>query len=130
MTTQRLSPAADAFLAENHLCTLTTLRPDGSPHVTPVRFTWDGEAGLARVMTAATRRKAKNLLAAPGGRVTLCQTAGPNWISLEGHATVVSDPARVREGARHYAKRYWSPPPQPPGLVVIEIEVDRVMGLI
>jgi PPOX class probable F420-dependent enzyme len=125
----QLSPAAEDFLAENHLCTFTTRRPDGSPHVTPVRFTWDGEAGLARVMTAVARRKARNLLAAPGSRVALCQTAGPRWITLEGSATVSDDPVRVMEGARRYAKRYWSPPPEPPGLVVIEVEVDRVLGL-
>jgi PPOX class probable F420-dependent enzyme len=129
-TSPRLSPAAEDFLAESYLCTFTTIRPDGSLHVTPVRFTWDGEAGLARVMTAVTRRKARNLLAAPGSRVSLCQMAGPRWIALEGTATVSEDPVRVQEGVRRYAKRYWSPPPEPPGLCVIEIEVDRVMGLL
>ena len=129
-TSPRLSSAAEDFLAENQLCAFTTLRPDGSPHVTPVRFTWDGEAGLARVMTAVTRRKARNVLAAPGGRVSLCQTAGPRWITLEGTATVHDDPLRVQEGVRRYAKRYWSSPPEPPGLVVIEIDVDRVLGLL
>ncbi|NUP21376.1 MAG: PPOX class F420-dependent oxidoreductase [Streptomyces sp.] len=129
-TSPRMSPAAEDFLAENQLCTFTTLRPDGSPHVTPVRFTWDGEAGLARVMTAVTRRKARNVLATPGGRASLCQTVGPRWLTLEGTATVHDDPIRVQEGARRYAKRYWSPPPEPPGLIVIEIEIDKVMGLI
>jgi PPOX class probable F420-dependent enzyme len=129
-TSLRLSSAAEDFLAGNHLCTFTTIRPDGSPHVTPVRFTWDGEAGLARVMTAVTRRKARNLLAAPGSRVALCQTVGPNWITLEGTAVVSEDPLRVQEGVRQYAKRYWTPPPAPPGLVVIEVAVDRVLGLL
>lgn len=129
-TSPQLSAAAEDFLAKSHLCTFTTLRPDGTPHVTPVRFTWDGEAGLARVMTAVSRRKARNVLAAPGGRVSLCQTAGPQWLTLEGTATVHDDPLRVQEGARRYAKRYWSPPPAPPGLVVIEIQVDKVMGLL
>ncbi|MCX4591806.1 TIGR03618 family F420-dependent PPOX class oxidoreductase [Streptomyces sp. NBC_01549] len=124
-----LSAPAEAFLAENHLCTLTTLRPDGSPHVAPVRFTWDADAGLARVMTAASRQKARNLLTRPGSRVAVCQAAGHRWITLEGTATVSTDPQRVVEGARRYAKRYWCPPPDPPGLVVIEIAVDRAMGL-
>ncbi|MEU9453564.1 TIGR03618 family F420-dependent PPOX class oxidoreductase [Streptomyces sp. NPDC048277] len=129
-TSLRLSPAAEAFLAENHLCTFTTIRPDGSPHVTPVRFTWDAEAGLARVMTAVTRRKARNLLAAPGSRVSLCQTVGGHWLTLEGTGTVSEDPLRIQEGVRQYAKRYWSPPPEPPGLVVIEVRVDRALGLL
>ncbi|GAA4640767.1 hypothetical protein GCM10023196_107530 [Actinoallomurus vinaceus] len=124
-----LPASAEAFLTEPHVCTLTTLRPDGTPHVAPVRFTWDRTTGTARVMTVASRRKAGNLLAAPGTRVAICQVAGPRWITLEGPATVSDDPRRLAEGARRYADRYGSPPPTPPGLVVIEIAVDRVMGL-
>jgi PPOX class probable F420-dependent enzyme len=119
----------EAFLAEDYLCTFTTLRPDGTPHVAPVRFTWDGDASLVRIMTVATRRKTRNILARPGCVVAVCQTAGPRWITLEGTATVSADPDRVSEGVRRYAKRYFSAPPQPPGLVVIEVEVARVMGL-
>ncbi|WP_406419549.1 pyridoxamine 5'-phosphate oxidase family protein [Streptomyces sp. NBC_00842] len=65
-----LPESAEAFLAENHVCTLTTIRPDGSPHVAPVRFTWDADAGPARVMTAASRQKAAGgpqTAGAPGG---------------------------------------------------------------
>jgi PPOX class probable F420-dependent enzyme len=124
-----LPDSAETFLAENHLCTLTTIRPDGSPHVVPVRFTWDGKAGLARVMTLGSRRKVRNLLAGPGGRAAVCQTVGPRWITLEGPATVSGDPVRVAQGVDCYINRYWSPPPIQPGLVVIEIEVDRVLGL-
>ncbi|WP_329136819.1 TIGR03618 family F420-dependent PPOX class oxidoreductase [Streptomyces sp. NBC_01476] len=124
-----LSPSAEAFLAENHLCTFITIRPDGSPHAAPVRFTWDPEARLARVMTVGTRRKAQNVLARPGGRVSLCQVDGGRWLTLEGGAAVSDDPVRVREGVRRYTKRYWSRPPEPLGLVVIEIAVDRVLGL-
>ncbi|MFJ8753442.1 pyridoxamine 5'-phosphate oxidase family protein [Streptomyces sp. NPDC102441] len=123
-----LSAEAQAFLTENHLCTFTTLRPDGSPHTAPVRFTWDKDTGLARVMTAVTRRKARNLLASPGSRVSVCQMAGWHWITLEGTAEVSTDPARVAEGVRLYTKRFWSPPPRPPGLAVVEIRVDRVLG--
>ncbi|GAA4223838.1 PPOX class probable F420-dependent enzyme [Streptosporangium album] len=124
-----LSASAEAFLSEPHLATLTTFRPDGSPHVVAVRFTWDGQAGMARVMTVASSRKARNLLAAPGGRAALCQVAGFRWITLEGTATVSDDLRRMAEGVRRYTRRYSSPPPDPPGRVVIEIAVDRVMNL-
>ncbi|MDJ0466269.1 TIGR03618 family F420-dependent PPOX class oxidoreductase [Streptomyces sp. H27-C3] len=124
-----LTAAAEEFLAENHLCTFTTLYPDGAPHVAPVRFTWDGEAGLARVMTMGSRTKVRNLLATEKARVAVCQAAGPRWITLEGSAQVLTDPARVQEGIRRYANRYWSMPPDLPGMVVIEIAVDRVMGI-
>jgi predicted pyridoxine 5'-phosphate oxidase superfamily flavin-nucleotide-binding protein len=34
------------FIRENHLATLTTLRADGSPHVVPVGFTFEGTVRL------------------------------------------------------------------------------------
>lgn len=125
-----VSAGAETFLNDpRHVGALTTVRPDGTLHVAPVRFTWDAAAGLVRVMTVASSRKARNLLAQPGGRVALCQVDGFSWVTLEGRGTVVTDPARVTAGAKRYAKRYWSAPPEPPGRVVIEIEVDRVLSL-
>ncbi|MFI1099161.1 pyridoxamine 5'-phosphate oxidase family protein [Streptomyces melanogenes] len=124
-----VSASVAAFLTEPLTATLTTLRPDGSPHVAPVRFTWDAASGLARVMTVVTSRKARNVLANPGGRAVLCQVEGFSWVSLEGTGTVSDDPARVAEGVKRYAKRYWSAPPNPPGRVVLEIAVDRVITL-
>ncbi|WP_263657512.1 pyridoxamine 5'-phosphate oxidase family protein [Nonomuraea gerenzanensis] len=120
----------EGFLTEPTVATLTTLRPDGSPHVAPVRFTWDPEAGLARVLTVATARKARNLTGTPTtGRAALCQVAGFRWITLEGPATISNDPGRIAEAARRYTDRYLSPPPAPPGRVVIEIAVDRFLHL-
>lgn len=129
VTGRALPTSAETFLAEPRVATLTTVRTDGSPHVVVVRFTWDGEAHLARVMTVAASRKVRNLLAAPDRRSALCQVDGFRWITLEGTATVSDEPARVAEGARRYTRRYLSPPPAPPGRVVIEIAVDRVMSL-
>ncbi|WP_129662463.1 pyridoxamine 5'-phosphate oxidase family protein [Phytoactinopolyspora endophytica] len=124
-----LTAAAEAFLAEPHLATLTTFRPDGSPHVAPVRFTWDGHARLARVMSVGSRRKATNVEAHPDRQIALCQVVGFRWITLEGTAMVFNDRSRIAEGTRRYAQRYSSSPPTPSGLVVIEIAVDRVMEL-
>jgi PPOX class probable F420-dependent enzyme len=113
------------FLAERHLATLTTLRPDGAPHVTAVGFTWDGEAGLVRVITNGSSRKARN--AAAGGRAVVAQVDGRRWLALEGVASVSADPARVAEAVRRYAVRYRQPS-ENPQRVVIEIAVDRVLG--
>jgi F420H(2)-dependent biliverdin reductase len=55
--------------------------------------------------------------------------AGFRWVTLEGTATVSAAPARVAEGVRRYTERYGSPPPDPPGRVVIEIAVDHLMKL-
>ncbi|HXH58964.1 pyridoxamine 5'-phosphate oxidase family protein [Iamia sp.] len=115
------------FLTERHLATLTTLRPDGSPHVVAVGFTWDPEARLARVISFAPSKKARNLLAAPGRRAAVSQVDGGRWLTLEGPATVTSDPDRVAEAVRRYAERYRQPGERR-DRVAVEIAVDRVLG--
>ena len=121
-----LPEAALAFLAERHLATLTTLRPDGSPHVVPVGFTWDPAVGIARVITSGTSRKARN---AGSGRAVLCQVDGWRWLSLEGPVRVLTDAASVRDAERRYAARYREPR-ENPRRVVLEVTVDRVLGLV
>jgi F420H(2)-dependent biliverdin reductase len=116
-----------AFLDERHLGTLTTLRPDGSPPVVAIAFTWDDEAGLARVISFAGSRKARNLLSSPGSRAAVCQVDGGRWLTLEGPAAVTDDPGRVAEAVRRYAERY-RPPNERADRVAIEIRVDRVLG--
>lgn len=125
----RLPEAADRFLAAPHIGVFTTSRPDGSSHSVPVRFSWDGESGLIRVMTTNSRVKTRNVRYGNGRRVSMCQAVDFRWITLEGVASVLSDPERVAEGKRRYQRRYLSPPPDVSGMVVIEIKVDRVMGL-
>ena len=120
-----LPPLVLAFLSERHLATLTTLRPDGSPHVVAVGFTWDDDAGLARVITHGTSRKADH--ARLGGRAVVAQVDGRRWLSLEGPVTVSDDPVRVADAVRRYADRYRQPRDNPQR-VVLEIAVDRVLG--
>ncbi|MGZ4627525.1 pyridoxamine 5'-phosphate oxidase family protein [Oryzihumus sp.] len=121
-----LPEAALAFLAERHLATLTTLRPDGSPHVVPVGFTWDPGAGVARIITSGTSRKARN---AASGRAVLCQVDGWRWLSLEGPVRVLTDAASVHDAEGRYAVRYREPR-ENPRRVVLEVTVDRVLGLV
>ena len=114
------------FLAERHLATLTTLRPDGSPHVVAVGFTYDPEERLVRIITFAPSRKARNLAGA-GSRAAVCQVDGARWLTLEGAAVVTDDPVRVAEAVRRYAERYRQPGERA-DRVAIELTVDRVMG--
>lgn len=120
-----LSPAALEFVTARHLATLTTLRPDGSPHVVPVGFTWDSEALVVRVITSGTSRKARN--AALGGRAVVCQVDGRHWLSFEGTARVLTDASAVADAVDRYAGRYRVPR-ENPERVVVEIAVDRVLG--
>ena len=120
-----LSDEALDFLSERHLATLTTLRRDGSPHVVPVGFTWDADAGVARVITSGTSQKARN--AGRGGRAVVCQVEGRRWLALEGPARVLRDPDAVADAVARYAVRYRQPRVNPER-VVLEIAVDRVLG--
>ena len=122
-----LPDEVQVFLQERHLATLTTLRPDGSPHVVAVGFTWDDDAGLARVITFAPSRKARNLIAQPGSRAAVCQVDGGRWLTMEGVAHVTDEPAAVAEAVRRYADRYRTPGERD-DRVAIEITVDRVLG--
>lgn len=122
-----LDDAARTFLSERHLATLTTLRPDGSPHVVAVGFTWDRDNGLARVITWSTSKKARNVATSPGSRAVVSQVDGGRWMSLEGIATVTTDPDRCRDGERRYAERYREPKGRE-DRAVIEIAVDRILG--
>ncbi|HMQ25077.1 MAG TPA: TIGR03618 family F420-dependent PPOX class oxidoreductase [Acidimicrobiales bacterium] len=118
-------PAALAFLAERHLATLTTLRPDGSPHVVPVGFSYDPEARLVRIITARSSRKARNV--GDGGRAAVSQVDGGRWLTLEGTAIVTDDPARVAEAERRYGERYQAPRERD-DRVAIELRVERILG--
>ena len=123
-----LPPEVLGFLAERHLATLTTLRPDGSPHVVAVGFTYAPEERLVRVITFAPSTKARNLLGAgAASRAAVCQVDGPRWLTLEGTAVVTDDAGRVAEAVRRYAERYRQPGERD-DRVAIEITVDRVLG--
>ncbi|MGV9648059.1 pyridoxamine 5'-phosphate oxidase family protein [Streptomyces sp. NPDC003554] len=118
------------FWRERHLCTLTTLRPDSSPHVVPVGVTYDPEARLARVIANKSGAKVGHVANAgpDGARVAVCQVDGRRWATLEGRARVSADPERVAEAERRYAERYGRVPAPNPSRVVIEIALTRAMG--
>ncbi|ROR46808.1 PPOX class probable F420-dependent enzyme [Kitasatospora cineracea] len=126
---RNLDPAYLAFWREYQLCTLTTLRPDGTPHVVPVGATFDPVTGIARVISDGGSRKVRNVLAAgeAGQRVALCQVDRARWATLEGRAVIRRDAESVADAERRYAERYRQPR-ENPGRVVIEIAVDRALG--
>ncbi|WP_280472398.1 PPOX class F420-dependent oxidoreductase [Nocardia cyriacigeorgica] len=121
----QLSPAAVEFVTERHLATLTTLRADGTPHVVAVGFTWDAEAGIARIITNDGSVKVRNVRRS--GYAAVSQVDGIRWLTLEGPATVLDNPVSVGEAVQRYAGRYRVPR-ENPTRVVIAIQVQRVLS--
>lgn len=125
----QLDDSVVEFLRERHLATLTTLRPDGSPHVVAVGFSYDVEARVARVITWSASQKALNAgrMEAAGQRAAVCQVDGGRWLSLEGRVRLVTDAKGVAPGVNGYAERYQQPKERD-DRAVVEIDVDRILG--
>ncbi|MFI1917797.1 PPOX class F420-dependent oxidoreductase [Nocardia sp. NPDC020380] len=120
----RLSPAAEEFLAERHIATVSTLRANGTPHMVAVGFTWDPEAGIARIITDRSTVKVKNVRRT--GYAAVSQVDGARWLTLEGPATVLEDADSVTAAEQRYTGRYKTPR-ENPTRVVIAITVTRAL---
>lgn len=125
-------PTSAAFLdfwRERRLCTVTTLRPDGTPHVVPMGVVIEPGADRAWAITSGTSRKARNLAAAgsAGAPIAVCCVDGRYWSTIEGTAVVLDDPVAVAEAERRYAERYKVPRVNP-ARVAVRITVTRVLG--
>ena len=106
-----LTPAQRAFLENPYIGVVTTLRPDGSPHSTPLWVDVDDDG--VSVNTAWPRAKPRHLEADP--RVSLV-VVDPNdelrWLAVTGTATLVEEGAndQIDRLARKYRDhdRYMS----------------------
>ncbi|MFF0744360.1 pyridoxamine 5'-phosphate oxidase family protein [Streptomyces sp. NPDC004111] len=123
------NPEYLAFWTGYHFSTLTTHRPDGTPHVVPVGVTYDPVAGTAWVTADGNSKKVRNVLAAgeEGALAAVCQVIGSKWATLEGRARVRREPEAIEEAVRRYSERY-RPARVNPNRVLIEITLTRAMG--
>jgi PPOX class probable F420-dependent enzyme len=115
------------FWRERHLCTVTTLRKDGSPHVIPMGIVVDAGNGVAWGITSRTSQKIANLRTGGDPRVAVCQVDGRRWSTLEGTAEVRDDADSVAEAVSRYAERYRQPR-ENPDRVALRIDITRVIG--
>jgi len=120
------------FWRERHLCTVTTLRRDGSPHVVPMGVVVDVDAagekeGVAWAITSRTSQKVANLRRGADARIAVCQVDGRRWSTIEGTAEVREDPESVAEAVRRYAERYRQPR-ENPDRVALRITITKVTG--
>ena len=100
-------PAAREQIAAADTFWITTVRPDGRPHVTPLITVWHDDA--IWFATGPDERKAQNLARNPAIVVTTGQSdlvAGALDIVLEGDAEQVTDDAELEPVAAAFATKY------------------------
>ena len=99
---------AQRRLAGAQVFWLTTVRPDGRPHVTPLLSIWLD--GALYFCTGRGERKAKNLAQNPHCILTTgCNVLDEGLdLVVEGDAAKVSDDARLRRVADAYESKYGS----------------------
>jgi PPOX class probable F420-dependent enzyme len=96
-----LTDALD-FVREHHDAVMSTYRRDGSPQLSPVTCSVDGDVFVV-VSTRETAMKTKNLRRDP--RVSLCVVSSGfygDWIQIDGRADVVSLPDAMEPLVDYY----------------------------
>lgn len=111
----------DDFWSTPRLATLGTARPDGSPHLVPVKAMRIGEE--LHVLTRPETVKVRNLRHAP--RASLSEHTATLWATVEGPARVGDDAATLATARAAYLERYgradtW-------GTCVIVLSPERVL---
>ena len=85
------------MLAEERVVWLSTVRPDGTPHLVPTWFLWDGEALV--VFSKPGAAKVRNLRANPRVMVAVGDPEDDFSVGLiEAEATCLEDIAHVPDG--------------------------------
>lgn len=94
----------DQRLRTDPIIWLSTVRPDGRPHIVAVWFLWDGETVL--MFSQPQTQKIRNLQHNPNVMLALDNTdQGSDVIMLEGKAELLNDPD-VQATLTAYAMKY------------------------
>lgn len=120
--------AARKRLEEAEVYWLSTVRPDGRPHVTTLIAVW--LEGALYFATGPTERKAKNLVQNQHCIITTGCNALNEGLDLvvEGDATKLSDDAKIRRIADAFESKYGSEWRVDGGALVYEVAPSRVFG--
>jgi PPOX class probable F420-dependent enzyme len=132
----RLNPQEiDAYLAGPHVAHFASIRPDGTPHVSPVWYQW--EDGKIIVVSGDSAVKTRNVRKNPKVAISVATDEWPyQYVILEGDATIESE--NLRETVRSIFSRYEGAErgeqdaneliESDQALVAIVISVNRVMS--
>ncbi len=101
-------PDARLVLSDAPISWISTVRPDGRPHVTPINSVWFD--GALYFCTGPTERKAMNLAANTGCVLTTGTNAFDHGLDVvvEADAMPVCDEARLHQIAEAYEAKYGS----------------------
>ena len=84
----------ERFLAEEPVVWLSTVRPDGLPHLVPVWFAWDGE--VITIMSKPGAQKVRNLRERPSAMLALGDAEADFDVGLlEATAECIDGPAEL-----------------------------------
>jgi PPOX class probable F420-dependent enzyme len=97
-----LTPAARAFLTEPRFAILATIAPSGLPQQSVVWYLIEGDTLLFN--TRKGRVKDDNIARDP--RVSLCVADGYQYITIQGTAQTISDPATTQADIKRIAIYY------------------------
>jgi hypothetical protein len=99
-------PEAEDALAAAPLFWISTVRPEGRPHVTPLVAVWHG--GALHFTTGADERKGRNLAANPAVALTTGTNAlhGGTDLVVEGEAVRLTDGAALQAVADAFLAKY------------------------
>ena len=114
---------------------LSTVRADGSPHVTPIWFVLDGDDVVFNI--AKTSVKGRNLTR--DGRAALCvddDRPPYDYVVLQGRARISEDPEELRYWATRIGARYMGEERAEefgarngvPGELLVRMAVDKVLA--
>ena len=103
ITQQPHAARIDQLLRREPVVWLSTVRPDGGPHLVPIWFSWDGREILIASKPGA--QKVRNLRANPTAMLALGEAEDDFDVGLlEGLAELADEPASVLLPATHLEK--------------------------
>ncbi|MYE46610.1 MAG: PPOX class F420-dependent oxidoreductase [Chloroflexi bacterium] len=103
---------ADTFLREGRVADLATVRPDGSPHVAPVWFHYDGE--VVKVFARPTAVKLRNIANDPRVSISIATPGRPYQYVIVTGTAEVSEDEDVSELVQTMARNYMGEVDGPP----------------
>ena len=96
-------PEIDAYLAGPHVAHFASIRPDGTPHISPVWYQWDD--GKVTVVSGDAAVKTRNVRHNPEVALSVATDEWPyQYVILEGSATVRTD--NLKDAVRAIFSRY------------------------